>query len=65
MSLTGTEALIAWGIIAVVVGAVALWIVKRVAGVLMWLLLAGVISVPSLTALASDALAPLRNMIGL
>lgn len=65
MSLTGTEALIAWGIIAVVVGAIALWIVKRVAGVLMWLLLAGVISVPSLTALASDALAPLRNMIGL
>ena len=65
MNLLAAGDVTTWAIVAVIVIAIAVWVIKRVFGLLRWLILAAVIGVPGMGALASDLLTPIRATLGI
>lgn len=65
MNLLAAGDVTTWAIVAVIAIAIAVWVIKRVFGLLRWLILAAVIGVPGMGALASDLLNPIRATLGI
>ena len=65
MNLLAAGDVTTWAIVAVIVIAIAVWVIKRVFGLLRWLILAAVIGVPGMGSLASDLLNPIRATLGI